>query len=367
MAKAKKQIKSYQLNVLVLILSSLLFSFVFSKIFQPETSVKCVVASKDPTPAPKPETLKDDLLICEDLTGKNLNLIPPQNDVLSLGLPDIRWKGVYVGTDALNLIDKATGKNIFIGANNGILGLDGLSEIRIGNIKYSNRGIISLNPNQDISIGSSTPASYLKVTKGIKFPDNSVLTSAKQLTSGQVGPRGPAGATGPQGIQGIQGLRGATGSTGPAGGFGSYGSFYDITTQTNAVANGNAMKINTTDFNSGVSIVDTSKITFANAGKFDIQFSFQIENTSNTEPEIEIWLRKNGNDVSNSNTKLFLTKKDAKIVGAWNFFVNSSANDYFEIIWYSTDAGVRLPFIAAATSPARPAIPSVILTVNQVG
>lgn len=225
MAKAKKQIKSYQLNVLVLILSSLLFSFVFSKIFQPETSVKCVVASKDPTPAPKPETLKDDLLICEDLTGKNLNLIPPQNDVLSLGLPDIRWKGVYVGTDALNLIDKATGKNIFIGANNGILGLDGLSEIRIGNIKYSNRGIISLNPNQDISIGSSTPASYLKVTKGIKFPDNSVLTSAKQLTSGQVGPRGPAGATGPQGIQGIQGLRGATGSTGPAGGFGSYGSF----------------------------------------------------------------------------------------------------------------------------------------------
>ncbi|MFM1986516.1 MAG: hypothetical protein RIS18_733 [Actinomycetota bacterium] len=367
MAKAKQQIKSFQLNVLVLILSSLIFSFIFSKIFQPESSVKCVVASDGSNSMPRPETLRDDLLICEDLTGKNLNLIPPQNDVLSLGLPDLRWKGIYVGTDALNLIDKATGKNIFIGANNGILGLDGLSEIRIGNIKYSNRGIISLNPNQDISIGSSTPASYLKVTKGIKFPDNSVLSSAQQLSTGQIGPRGPSGATGPQGLQGIQGLRGATGATGPAGGFGAYGSFYDTTTQTNLIAAGNPMKINTTDFNSGVSIVDNTKITITNSGKYDIQFSFQIEDTGADDSEIEIWIRKNNSDLANTNTKLYLPKRNTKIVGAWNFFVEANANDYFEIIWYSSGAGVRLATISATTSPTRPAIPSVILSVNQVG
>lgn len=361
MAKAKQQIKSIQLNVLVLILSSLIFSFIFSKIFQSVSSVKCVIASNDSNSMPRPETLKDDLLICEDLTGKNLNLTPPQNDVLSLGLPDLRWKGIYVGTDALNLIDKATGKNIFIGANNGILGLDGLSEIRIGNIKYSNRGIISLNPNRDIIIGSSVPGSFLKVTKGIKFPDNSVLTSAQQLSTGLTGPKGSTGETG------ATGPRGATGATGPAGGFGYYGSFYDTTTQTNLVSSGNKAKINTTDFNSGVSIVDTTKITLANTGKYDLQFSFQIEDTNTDETEIEIWLRKNNSDVANSNTKLYLVKRNTKIVGSWNFFLDATANDYYEIMWYSSNSGIQLTTLPAATSPARPAIPSVLLTVSQIG
>ena len=362
--KKKDKFSGQQLNILVLILSSLVFSFFFARLFQPEPSVKCVVASAGSDSTPKPETLKDDLLICEDLTGKNLNLIPPKNDVLNLGLPDIRWKGVYVGSEALNLIDKATGKNIFIGANNGILGIDGLSELKIGNVKYTSRGIISLNPNQDISIGSSTPASFLKVTKGIKFPDNSVLTSAKILSQGQVGPRGPAGSTGATGAVGPVGPRGPSGSTGPAGGFGSYGAFYDTTTQTNLVSAGNAFKLNITDFNSGVEIVSNSKIKMSNKGKYDIQFSAQFEKTDAGTDTFEIWLRKNGLDVANTNTKFYLVGANAKSVAAWNFFVDAEANDYFEILWYSADSKVQITAIAAAT---RPAIPSIILTVNQVG
>jgi hypothetical protein len=55
---------------------------------------------------------------------------------------------------------------------------------------------------------------------------------------------------------------------------------------------------------------------------------------------------------------------NAKQVAAWNFFVDAAANDYFEIMWYSLDSKVQ---ITANIATTRPAIPSIILTVNQVG
>jgi len=75
-------------------------------------------------------------------------------------------------------------------------------------------------------------------------------------------------------------------------------------------------------------------------------------------------LKKNGNDVSFTNTKFLMIGNRAKLVPSWNFFVNANANDYFEIMWYSPDADVQISTIAASS---RPAIPSIILTVNQVG
>jgi hypothetical protein len=53
-------------------------------------------------------------------------------------------------------------------------------------------------------------------------------------------------------------------------------------------------------------------------------------------------------------------------VAAWNLFVNAAAGDYYELCWYSADSNVYIDASAAASNPARPAIPSVILTVNQI-
>ena len=61
-----------------------------------------------------------------------------------------------------------------------------------------------------------------------------------------------------------------------------------------------------------------------------------------------------------------LVGNNGKHVAAWNFFVNAAAGDYFEICWHSSDTEVFINYIAAATTPTRPAIPSVILTVNKV-
>jgi len=146
-----------------------------------------------------------------------------------------------------------------------------------------------------------------------------------------------------------------------------YGSFYSTVDQTNGGATvANKMTYNTTDFSNGVSIVSNSRITMANAGVYNIQFSAQLDKTDSGDDIVQIWLQKNGSNIANTNTEMTLTGNNGKHVAAWNFFVNAAANDYFEICWHSSDTAVFINYIAAASSPTRPAIPSVILTVNKV-
>ena len=147
-----------------------------------------------------------------------------------------------------------------------------------------------------------------------------------------------------------------------------YLSAYSTQDQTNAGATSvNKMTYNTTDFSNGVSIVSNSRITIANAGVYNIQFSAQLDKSDSGDDTVQIWLCKNGSNVANSNTETTLVGNNGKHVAAWNWFVNAAAGDYFELCWQSSDTELFINYIAAATTPTRPAIPSVILTVNKVG
>ena len=163
-------------------------------------------------------------------------------------------------------------------------------------------------------------------------------------------------------------------STGGGGGTGntatgSYGSFYDTTTQTNVASTARSMSLNTTDITNGVSISGSTNpfntyIKVANAGVYDIQFSAQVDKTDSGTDEIWIWLRKNGVNVDDSATSVQLVGNGAHYVAAWNFFVNAAANDYFQLMWYSPDANVRLH--AETGFGVVPGIPSLIVTANRV-
>ncbi|NBW21550.1 MAG: hypothetical protein EBR82_77690 [Caulobacteraceae bacterium] len=147
-----------------------------------------------------------------------------------------------------------------------------------------------------------------------------------------------------------------------------YGSFYSTVDQTNAGANQvNKMTFNNTDLSYGVSIVSNSRITIANAGIYNLQFSAQFDKSDSGDDVVDIWFCKNGNNIANSNTQTTLVGNNGKHVAAWNFFVNAAAGDYYEICWTSADTGVFINYIAAQSTPTRPAIPSVILTVNKIG
>jgi len=161
-----------------------------------------------------------------------------------------------------------------------------------------------------------------------------------------------------------------TGSTSFNTATGSYGSFYDTTTQTNPVANvARSMSFNETAITNGVLISGSSNpfntyIKTENPGVYDIQFSAQIDKTDSGADEIVIWLAKNGTALTDTATTLTLTGNNDKQVAAWNWFVNSAANDYYQIIWYSADTDLRI--LAETAGGGHPGIPSVIATVNRV-
>jgi hypothetical protein len=102
-----------------------------------------------------------------------------------------------------------------------------------------------------------------------------------------------------------------------------------------------AITLNNTDPNSsGVSIVSGSRLTFAYAGVYNIQFSAQIDRTSGSGTDaIEIWFAKNGTNISESSTKVTITgsASQAKEVAAWNYMLQVAANDYVELYWQATN------------------------------
>lgn len=182
-------------------------------------------------------------------------------------------------------------------------------------------------------------------------------------SAGVPGPQGPQGPTGPQGPQGIPGT---------AGGFGYYGSFYSTQTQTVATDNQvSQITFNNTDLSNGVSIVDNYKITFANAGIYNLQFSAQMHKIvgSGQDATINIWLKKNGilaaNNVPNSDSRWEVDNDFRYVVGTVNYFLDADAGDFYVLAWRPSI--VQGEILYEPANSVHPAIPSVILTVNQVG
>jgi hypothetical protein len=163
------------------------------------------------------------------------------------------------------------------------------------------------------------------------------------------------------------GLKWGSNTTPPASGY--YGAFFDLTTQTAAAINTPyAMKLNNTSLSNGVSIVSNSRITIANTGVYNIQFSAQFYRTNSGTDVLDIWLRKNGVDVADSNTQFVMSGGvvASQVVPAWNFVVSAVSGDYYELMWATPDTHIELLYAPAQTSPFNhPAIPSVILTVTQ--
>lgn len=152
-----------------------------------------------------------------------------------------------------------------------------------------------------------------------------------------------------------------------------YGSFYDTTDQTAASTTAAyPLHLNTTSLSHGVAIdndEDThpSRIRVADGGVFNIQFSGQIHSTNASDKTIEIWLRQNGTNIDDSNTQLTLSGSGTYEVASWNWVVEGKKNDYFQIVWRVSNTNVTWETIAAGTSPERPLIPSLIVTVTEVG
>lgn len=146
-----------------------------------------------------------------------------------------------------------------------------------------------------------------------------------------------------------------------------FGAFQDSTDQTAASTTvAYPVTFDTTDFSNGITLSNSSRINFKNAGIYDVQVSVQLANDDPQVEDVDLWFRQNGTNVPSSNSRFSVDSKHGGVKGhalaVLNFFVELAANDYIEVVWRTSSLGVIIEHIAAQTSPTRPVTPSVILT-----
>lgn len=123
----------------------------------------------------------------------------------------------------------------------------------------------------------------------------------------------------------------------------------------------------------GIRVVDNSKIYVPCSGQYLVTFTLQVSNRSNAVQEFEVWAKDTGVNYPSSRTRFDIAaRKDsstwAHIVPAVTgiFTVNDPSTNYLEIAWWASSTDVFIEHYAAQTTPTRPEIPSVILTINFV-
>jgi hypothetical protein len=142
--------------------------------------------------------------------------------------------------------------------------------------------------------------------------------------------------------------------------------------QTAAAANTDyVVGYNTVSQANGVTLVNSDEVTVANDGVYNFQFSLQLENIDNAAHDVDVWFRKNGTNLANSNSIFTVPERKSasifgKLIGTVNTFIELEAGDYVQVVWSTADVNVAIKTVAAQTSPTRPVTPCVILTVQYI-
>ena len=130
---------------------------------------------------------------------------------------------------------------------------------------------------------------------------------------------------------------------------------------------------NSTPVANGIRVVDNTKIYVPCAGNYLVTIRIQVSNRSNATQEFEIWAKDTGVNYPASRSRFDIAaRKDAT---TWShivptitgiFTVNDPSANYLQLAWWASSTDVFLEHYATDTSPTRPDISSVILTINFI-
>jgi len=151
----------------------------------------------------------------------------------------------------------------------------------------------------------------------------------------------------------------------------AYISAFSAIDQTGSTSAATAVIIGTTNFSSGISMTNNgagnaTRITFTDAGTYMIAPSIQFANSSASDYNVNIWFRKNGTDIANSNTVISVPKAadGGNMFFQIALYEQVTAGQYIEIMWLPVNVAVTLDYIAAGA--IAPATASVILSAERI-
>lgn len=144
--------------------------------------------------------------------------------------------------------------------------------------------------------------------------------------------------------------------------------------QANAgITSANTLTYNQPVITQGIEVRNGGELWFDNPGQYLVTFTLQVSNRGNAAQVFEVWAAYDGSNYPLSNTRFDIPAR--KSLSEWShivpaitgiFTVEDPANDYLSIKWWADSTDVFIESYPENTSPTRPAIPSVIMTVNFV-
>jgi hypothetical protein len=144
--------------------------------------------------------------------------------------------------------------------------------------------------------------------------------------------------------------------------------------QTSAgITSANTLTYNQPVITQGVEVRNGGELWFEQAGQYLVTFTLQVSNRSNAVQEFEVWAGFNGSNYPLSNTRFDIPARKssdiwAHVVPAITgiFTVSDPSAEYLTIKWWASSVDVFLEHYGTNTNPTRPAIPSVIMTINCI-
>ena len=270
---------------------------------------------------------------------------------------------------AANGISSGTVTSIGLSPGTGIQ-INGGPITTAGNITVTNTGVTRLNQGAGIALSGSNGNVTISATSlgGTVTSVNMtsaqlVVTGAPVVSSGTINIDLPNSATFTGNVS-VGNLTVANSITYNP----TFGSFFSNANITNPVANtAIIIGLNNTDASGNISVASNNQITIAKTGTYNIMFRGQITKTGSGADSADIWLSKNGNVVNNTNTTFNLLGNSVQQVATWNWVQTANVNDYFQLNWSSNATDAQFTYVNTKTSPARPATPSIRVTVTSVG
>jgi hypothetical protein len=240
--------------------------------------------------------------------------------------------------------------------------IEALSETRFGiNVRNKNFSTSGSEYFLTVNTGSNTTSHTLNAqyggTVGSIVLSNTTGSTAFAVSASSIQLNGNTGVTGNLTIQSGSGDLFVYGNKQFNG-----AEYLSTQTQSGSSAVSQSVTFNTNGVQYGVSLADNTKITVANSGTYNIQFSAQVLADTGAD-DVWIWFKKNGTNIANSATRIALSNNEEDVITV-NILEEAAASDYFEIVWQSANGDAVL--LAETAAGNYPAIPSIIATVTQV-
>lgn len=152
---------------------------------------------------------------------------------------------------------------------------------------------------------------------------------------------------------------------------GEYCTLWDKTTQTITANTHNLITISDHNGQRNISVVDGSKITFTKAGTYNVNYSLQIVNADSVQNDLNVFLKKNGVNVVDSNSIFTVpgrknTNIHGKLVATSPIPVDVEAGDYIQIYAHTDDPLLTIASLDLDAVHNIPAAPGVIIIVTKL-